>query len=873
MPQVDSNLTTGLHGLDRVLKGLIPGDNIVWQVGRIEDYIPFVEPYCRAAEKLGQKLIYMRFAKHPPLVKSGGGAEIHRLHPEEGFEVFINSIHNVIEKTGRGGFYLFDCLSDLAAEWYSDQMLGNCFMLTCPYLYDMEALAYFALLRNHHSFHATSAILSTTQVLLDVYRHRDNLYMHPWKVQARYSATMHMLHILKDQDFKPVTESATIGEIRTSVPWSRLESGERNVGVWNKTFLAAEELLAQGRSGEDGDEQADQCLHQVLRMAITRDPRVLRLAEEHFTLADLVAVGQRMVGTGLIGGKSVGMLLARAILRQKTPDLAALLEPHDSFYIGSDVFYTFLVRNGLWWVRESQKDPRTFLEGAGRGRHRILMGDFPDYIQKQFEDMLDYFGQSPIIVRSSSLLEDNFGNAFAGKYESVFCANQGPRARRLDDFLSAVRTIYASSMSEKALTYRLRRGLLQQDEQMALLVQRVSGAMCGHLYFPKIAGVGFSFNPYVWNREIDANAGMMRLVFGLGTRAVDRQDDDYTRVVALNAPQRRPESNIDEVRKYSQHKVDVLDLEANQLLSMSFRDVVRNSPDLSIDLFASRDRELESRAAARGGEDVFPWVLTFDNLFNDTPVVQNMRDMLQTLHQAYDSPVDVEFTANFPEEGGYKINIVQCRPLQINEGGPAVAVPDVPEQDLILEAHGAVIGQSRAVAVDRIIYIVPSEYGRLTIRDRYAVARQIGRIVHLPPEDDAMTQMLLGPGRWGTTSPELGVPAMFSDINRVSLLCEIVTMGDGVAPDVSLGTHFFSDLVELDILYFALFPAREENVLNGDFLAAAENGLTRLVPKAAQWEHVIRVIDAADLSDNHAICVNADAVSQRVVCYLDRSSR
>ena len=257
--------------------------------------------------------------------------------------------------------------------------------------------------------------------------------------------------------------------------------------------------------------------------------------------------------------------------------MPSLLEEHDSFYIGSDVFYTYLVRNGVWWLRQKQRNPETFLEGAVQARQRILMGQFPDYIVEQFEQMLDYFGQSPIIVRSSSLLEDNFGNSFAGKYESVFCPNQGPRERRLEDFLSAVRTIYASTMSEKALRYREQRGLLDHDEQMALLVMRVSGAMHGRYYYPQAAGVGFSFNPYVWHESIDPKAGVLRLVFGLGTRAVDRSDDDYTRLVALNAPQRRPESNFEEVRQYAQRRVDYLDLQANRLMSGHFLDVMRRA--------------------------------------------------------------------------------------------------------------------------------------------------------------------------------------------------------------------------------------------------------------------------------------------------------
>ena len=217
----------------------------------------------------------------------------------------------------------------------------------------------------------------------------------------------------------------------------------------------------------------------------------------------------------------------------------------------------------------------------------------------QFQAMLDYFGESPYIVRSSSLLEDTYGNAFAGKYDSVFCVNQGTREERLQALLDTVRQVYASAMSEKALRYRVARGLLDRDEQMALLVMRVSGRRYGDKFFPQIAGVGFSFNPYVWHKDIDPHAGVVRLVFGLGTRAVDRADDDYTRLVALNAPTRRPESNFDEVCEYSQHRVDYLDLAANRFASGHFLDLVKETPDLPLDMVASQDGSARSRGPAR----------------------------------------------------------------------------------------------------------------------------------------------------------------------------------------------------------------------------------------------------------------------------------
>ena len=755
MVQVDAHLSTGLIGLDHMLKGLIPGDNIVWQVDTVDNYRHFVTPFCQSAVDRGKRLIYFRFAKHDPLVGAEFQADTYQLHPEEGFENFIKEIHRVIETHGRGGFYVFDCLTDLAVDWYSDQMLGNFFMLTCPYLLDVEALAYFALLRNSHSFHATAPIIETTQVFLDVYRYHGRIYIQPMKVQRRYSPTMYMLHYWHGEEFKPVTESVTISEILTSVSQVRLESTSYRLGIWNRTFLQGEEMLIESESGNGLSPKAEQIFQRLLRMIISRDERVLELAGKYLTISDLCEIGKRMIGTGLIGGKSVGMLLARAILKRREPRWAELLEAHDSFYVGADVFYTYLVRNGIWWIRQKQHETQHFLEGAEMARQRMIVGAFPDYIKKQFEDMLDYFGQSPIIVRSSSLLEDNFGHSFAGKYESVFCVNQGPREKRLEDFMSAVRQIYTSAMSEKALTYRAQRGMLDHDEQMGLLVQRVSGCLYDNLFYPQIAGVAFSFNPYVWSPYIDPDSGLLRLVFGLGTRAVDRADDDYTRVVALNDPKRRPESNYDQVSQYAQRRVDTLDLVGNQLVCHDFRDVVEHSPGLPLDLYAVRDENLERMARERNLKDVFPWILTFDKLISETGFIEDMRQMLEILKTAYRYPVDVEFTANFLAEGDYRINLVQCRPLQVQGAGLSTQAPEViAPKDLVLEAHGTVIGAGRACGIDRIIHVRPSAYGQLPISKRYSIARLIGKLNQA--SRDAGTIMLMGPGRWGHDDPLAG---------------------------------------------------------------------------------------------------------------------
>ncbi len=868
------HFSTGLAGLDRILRGILPGDNVVWQIDCIEDYQALVTPYIEAAIKTGQPVVYFHFASHPALLTEES-VRTYTFQPNEGFETFVGNVHQAIAEAGRGAYYVFDCLSELADTWYSDEMLGNFFKLTCPYLFDLETLAYFAILRNHHSARALDPITETTQLFLEVYHHR-HYYVRPLKVQHRYSTTMNMLHqwMPENNNFSPVSDSVVIAEILTSAQWSGLHS-DRRPGFWEHAFIEAQEIQDEVHAGLRQADDEKPVFEKLVPMVITRDDTMHAMARRYLTLDDVLEVRRRMIGSGLIGGKSVGMLLARAIVKRTSPELTESLEAHDSFFIGSDVFYTYLVRNGIWWTRQQQRDAADFYENATRARRLIITGSFPERTIRQFQEMIDYFGQSPFIVRSSSLLEDNFGNAFAGKYESVFCANQGPRTQRLEDFLAAVRTIYASSMSEKALRYRDRRGMLDQDEQMALLVMRVSGKAYGKNFYPPVAGVGFSFNPYAWSKDIDPHAGVIRLVFGLGTRAVDRSDDDYTRIIALNAPERRPEHSFDEVKQYAQRRVDFIDLEANHLTSGYFQELTDTCDKLPIELATSIDREAARYAREQRRPSLAtapPRVITFDRFLKDTDFVATIRTMLQTLHNAYDYPVDIEFTVNFDEHGAYRINLVQCRPLQV-QGATEIQLPktEAKPEDRIISAHKcAVVGQSRITKVDTFVYVVPSEYSKLPVSERYEVARILGKVnaalKKLNPEG---VTVLLGPGRWGTNSPSLGIPANFSDINGSSILCEIVTMRENLIPDVSLGTHFLNELVEMDMLYLAFFPSYQGSYLDESRFLDSTSDLLDIVPDAGKWTDTIRVVPTARLvQEDRCVMLTADAVEQEVNCFI-----
>jgi len=863
----DRKLTTGLNGLDRVFTKMLPGDNLVWEVENIDNYISFAIPFYEGACKTGRRLIYFRFASHPPLLEHGEHLDIHILNPRNGFQQFIARIHSVIEEYKDDAYYLFDCLSELTEHWYSDRMLGNFFMLTAPCFKGMNTIAYYAIFRSHHSLHTTGPISDNAQILLETYRYEGKNYIHPLKIQSRFSSTMKMLHVWEGDSFEPVSSSAILSEIRSSVKWYGLQL-ETRLGFWQNIFSKARDVVKSISSGESKFEDHEELYHNLIQMILTREEKMLPLVHKYFDIKTIIRINERMVGTGQIGGKSLGMLLARNVLKQNDERYKNLLEAQDSFFIGSDIFYTFLVRNNVWWLAKGQKrDEETLLDGAREARRRIMNGVFEDYLVKKFERLLEYFGHTPFIIRSSSLLEDNFGNAFAGKYESVFCTNQGTAEQRLQEMLTAIKTIYASTISNKALLYRFQRGLLDLDEQMALLVMRVSGEMHGSYYYPTIAGVGFSFNPYAWNEYIDPSAGVIRLVFGLGTRAVDRSDDDYTRIVALNEPNRRPETNFDAVKQYSQKRVDYLDLHRNKLTSGYFIDIINdNSTNIPIHMLASLDRRVKHSPQLK------PWVLTFDNLLSKTNFVDDMREAMKILECVYENPIDIEFTANFIKDSYYKINLVQCRPLQI-KGTETFEMPDldIPKANCIIKTHGAIIGKSRLTNINRFIYIVPSVYGYLPMQDRYQIARLIGEINHVKETNPPRKIMLLGPGRWGTSSPSLGIPVQFSEINHVTTICEIVTMHKDLVPDVSLGTHFLSELIEMDILYIAIVPNQADNYINHDFFEKSKNKLVDLIPTAEKWQHAIKVIDVCEVISDSNSCITlvANAPDQNVVCYYN----
>jgi len=174
---LDRTVSTGMPGLDQAIDLLRLGDNVVWQVQSIEDYLKVLEPYIRQAKKDGRRLVYFRFGNHAPLMSDDEPSVVYKLDTSEGFELFALKVHDFIEREGLKAFYVFDCLSDLLESWCSDMMVGNFFRITCPFLFVLDTIAYFALIRGAHTHDTIARIRETTQLLLDVYNVDDKFYI------------------------------------------------------------------------------------------------------------------------------------------------------------------------------------------------------------------------------------------------------------------------------------------------------------------------------------------------------------------------------------------------------------------------------------------------------------------------------------------------------------------------------------------------------------------------------------------------------------------------------------------------------------------------------------------------------------------------
>lgn len=579
---------------------------------------------------------------------------------------------------------------------------------------------------------------------------------------------------------------------------------------------------------------------------------------------------------GKLGGKASGMLLAHCILTGAEHGTGELVTDNDTvpdvripktWHIASDAILDFIAFNDLEDVLHQKYKP---MEEVRRDYPHLIRlfknSSFPPNLVHGLSSALDDLGDRPLIVRSSSLLEDRMGAAFSGKYKSLFLPNQGTKQERLSGLLDAVAEIYASMFGPDPIEYRHERGILEFDEQMSVLIQEVVGTRVGPYFFPAFAGVAFSRNEFRWSPRIQREDGLVRLVPGLGTRAVDRTVNDYPVLLVPDKPQLRVNQAVDEIVRYSPRFLDVINLEENSFQTVEIRHLLEcygaEYPALS-QVFSVLDQGRFTPPVAF----LENWVsrqtfATFEGLRDNPTFLGQIRKVLTILEKELGTPVDVEFAHD-----GEHFYLLQCRPQsQASLAGPDPIPQDLPWQDVVFSAN-RFVSNAHMEEIRYLVYVDPDRYAMLPSKERMQeVGRAVGRLNRVLPRKQFI---LLGPGRWGSRGDiRLGVNVTYADINNTGMLVEIARQKGQYVPDVSFGTHFFQDLVEAGIAYLPLYPDEEGNIFAESFLLKAENLLGELAPRYADLEDVVRVVDVARETEGRILRVllNSD-IDQAVACF------
>jgi len=611
----------------------------------------------------------------------------------------------------------------------------------------------------------------------------------------------------------------------------------------------------------------------LIRRIISDQLNYIDIAKKWFRVVDLENIFNRRMGFGHIGGKAAGMLLADRIVQAAADrHLNECIRIPESFFLGTDLMYIFMSMNGLMhWNDQKYKSEEEIRADYPQIQKDFMSGEFPPEVMVELKAMLEKMGRTPLIVRSSSQLEDNQGTSFAGKYDSHFCPNQGSADENLKGLTRAIAMTYASTFKPDALLYRRSRDLQDYDERMAILIQEVQGEKWRRYYMPFAAGVAFSRNLYRWAPQIRREDGFVRLVWGLGTRAVQQLGNDYPRLVALSHPTLQPDDSPQAIRHYSQQYVDLIDLEDNQVKTLPVHDVLApRYPGMRFLVQVEQDGHFSNPHRAMMQSDISRLAVTYDGLMRRTPFAEVLSELLKLLEHHFHSGVDVEFTVQPPDatalEPEVKVSLLQCRPQTSLVSNYRVKVPDLlPREDIMFSSH-FMVPQGYLADIRYVVFIPPEKYFSIpTSAGRNELGRIIGKINAVL---ESKNFICIGPGRWGTENFDLGVYVGYADICNAGALIEL--SGPDAGPDLepSLGTHFFQDLMEAQIYPIAIQLDDAETIFRRDFFYDTQNCLGDWVAVRDEILENLRLIDVAAYRADHHLDIIMDDEKGQAVAYL-----
>jgi pyruvate,water dikinase len=615
----------------------------------------------------------------------------------------------------------------------------------------------------------------------------------------------------------------------------------------------------------------------LITRLLTDQTEYIEVAKNHLNIDHFNTLIKRIIyplnSHGKIGGKGAGLFLAQQILKKESEHnpLFKDIKTPKTWYIASDGLLNFMSYNSLEDILEQKyKEIGLVRQEYPYVIHVFKSSSFSPEILKGLSLALDDMGEGPLIVRSSSLLEDRVGTAFAGKYKSLFIPNQGSKEKRMASLTDAIAEVYASIFGPDPIEYRLQNKLLDYHEEMGIMIQKVVGNHVGPYFFPAFAGAGFSQNNYPWSSRIQRSDGLLRMVPGLGTRAVDRTSNDYPVMVAPGQPNLRVNSTPEEIIRYSPKYIDVINTEKGDFETIEIDYLLKNYGDLypkisKLISIAEMDRILPAKSFGLDfakNEHIF----TFDGLINKSDFINQIKAILNSLEKKYKLPLDIEFAHD-----GERLYLLQSRVQSKSLTSKPIPIPsDIPNEKIVFSAN-KFVSNGLIPNLTHIIYVDPNEYAQLPdYQSMINVGKAVGRLNQLLPRRQFI---LMGPGRWGSRGDiKLGVNVSYSDINNTNMLIEIARNRNNYTPDLSFGTHFFQDLIEANIRYLPLYPDESKCIFNESLLTQTESIFTDLLPEYSSLCNVIKVIDIPAAFETNVLNIAMNAKQSKALAYISSAS-
>lgn len=538
------------------------------------------------------------------------------------------------------------------------------------------------------------------------------------------------------------------------------------------------------------------------------------------------------IGEGSLGGKGRGLAFIDQIIKRHPEcedfEGVQITIPH-TVVVCTDIFDEFMDSNGLYKIALSSAPDEEILKA-------FLAAELPESIEEDFMAFFDVV-RRPLAVRSSSLLEDSHYQPFAGIYSTYMIPYIEDTEVRLKMLTDAVKAVYASVFFSDSKAYMNATSNVIDQEKMAVILQEVAGNDHDGFYYPSFSGVGRSLNYYPVGEE-RAEEGVVEVAAGLGKYIVDggmalrfspRHPDKVLQTSTLDLALRDTQTTLYGLPQVSDVSKEFLVDDSFNISKISVSDAFKSGAlKYLVSTFDVNDHVIRDTEFGRGRK-----VVTFANVLKHGvfPLAKITDFMLETGQYEMGRPVEIEFAGNiFPTKGedGEKgvVYWLQIRPIVDTKEMLDDKVLDVPDSSLIMRSDTA-LGHGLMDNIRYVVYVRPEKFDALRNRE---LAQEIEGI-NAGFVDRGEPYILIGPGRWGSSDPALGIPVKWSQIAGARLIAESALPGYRIEP--SQGTHFFQNLTSFGVGYFTVDPDAGNGFIDFDYLnslpAVAESESIRIV--------------------------------------------